>query len=95
METLRLQTVAGTLTEDQQTCFDAFVQLCYQKKLLQRPEDLQQWDLIDGLNDEHTLLLVIIITILYRAYPIDQTIDDSSEGVHLMSMKRINSSKIH
>ncbi|EFY84975.1 hypothetical protein J3458_015326 [Metarhizium acridum] len=56
MKTRPLQATSGTLAEDKQTCLDSFSNLCYQKKLLQRPEGLQHGDLIDGLTDEHTLL---------------------------------------
>jgi hypothetical protein len=56
METLRLQKVSGTLTEEEQAAFDSFFQLCHQKKLTQSPEGLQPDDLVDGLSDERTLL---------------------------------------
>ncbi|KAK8927867.1 Phosphatidylinositol/phosphatidylcholine transfer protein SFH11 [Metarhizium anisopliae] len=56
METSLLHAASGTLTDDERTCLDTFSNLCYQEKLLQRPEGLQHGDLIDGLTDQHTLL---------------------------------------
>ncbi|EFY94616.1 CRAL/TRIO domain protein [Metarhizium robertsii] len=56
METSLLHAASGTLTDDERMCLDTFSKLCYQEKLLQRPEGLQHGDLIDGLTDEHTLL---------------------------------------
>lgn len=59
METSLLHAASGTLADDERTCLDTFSNLCYQEKLLQRPEGLQHGDLIDGLTDQHTLLFVM------------------------------------
>lgn len=50
------QTSNTRLTSQQRRSLDDFVKLCERNGLLQRPDELQPDDVVDGLNDEATLL---------------------------------------